>query len=413
MSNEKHPKFSIVVPMYNNANRLKQGLDSIVTQSYENWECIVVNNNLDPKDPKQADEFNTAFKQFKDSIRLFYPKEAESIIKKIHVIDMDKCRVNKARETGIQKADEHSDFTMFMDGDDRLHRDALKNAAAALKEKGMTVENTSIITQGQVYLDLKGVYGGKYENVDDYIKNKETKPPKVHDNGINYLQTEYFKGETKSGITRYLLNTKEYKDKFKQPVFTYEDAASTPGNILRAENAILETDDVNYIYCQNENSMTQIAGVDQDIKRQEDTLEALKYGNDDIPEAIEYMKEHCESFKKLGEETQNKQIQKLRGTIKEQIDHYHKITNEKLHGFEVQKMKEEKEQTLDDLTQAYNTQPKATFEQLMSEAIKKYQEHGYTPEFEAKFRAHLASIPPPTQQKQFAFMDQNAPEREQ
>ena len=57
------------------------------------------------------------------------------------------------------------------------------------------------------------------------------------------------------------------------------------------------------------------------------------------------------------------------------------------------KLKEEKEKTLTELTESYQTQPEAAFERLMKEAAEKFREHGYTPEWEAKFRANLAKLP--------------------
>ena len=39
-------KFSIILPTYNRASTfLKQAIDSVVSQSYENWELIIIDNN--------------------------------------------------------------------------------------------------------------------------------------------------------------------------------------------------------------------------------------------------------------------------------------------------------------------------------------------------------------------------------
>ena len=92
----------------------------------------------------------------------------------------------------------------------------------------------------------------------------------------------------------------------------------------------------------------------------------------------------------IGEQLLFKQIDKMRsanekteiesGLVKSADNHFGKL-------------KEEKQQTLANLTHAYGTQPKTTFEQLMKEAAEKFREHGYTPEWEAKFRANLAKLP--------------------
>ena len=35
---------SIVIPNYNRANLIGETLDSIIQQTYENWECIIVDD---------------------------------------------------------------------------------------------------------------------------------------------------------------------------------------------------------------------------------------------------------------------------------------------------------------------------------------------------------------------------------
>jgi glycosyltransferase involved in cell wall biosynthesis len=44
MAAASSPKVSIVTPVYNNATDLAECLDSILAQTYHNWECIVVDN---------------------------------------------------------------------------------------------------------------------------------------------------------------------------------------------------------------------------------------------------------------------------------------------------------------------------------------------------------------------------------
>lgn len=39
-----HPLVSVIVPAYNEARRIRECLDSVLAQTYTNWECIVANN---------------------------------------------------------------------------------------------------------------------------------------------------------------------------------------------------------------------------------------------------------------------------------------------------------------------------------------------------------------------------------
>ena len=43
----KNPIVSVVIPTYNHANFLRSALDSIIAQSFDDWEAIVVNNYSD------------------------------------------------------------------------------------------------------------------------------------------------------------------------------------------------------------------------------------------------------------------------------------------------------------------------------------------------------------------------------
>ena len=41
---EKKPLVSIIIPVYNGANYMRQAIDSAIAQTYENVEIIVVND---------------------------------------------------------------------------------------------------------------------------------------------------------------------------------------------------------------------------------------------------------------------------------------------------------------------------------------------------------------------------------
>ncbi|NDD72889.1 MAG: glycosyltransferase, partial [Actinobacteria bacterium] len=40
----RSPRVSVVIPTFNHAKLLKRALDSVVAQTFDNWEAIVVNN---------------------------------------------------------------------------------------------------------------------------------------------------------------------------------------------------------------------------------------------------------------------------------------------------------------------------------------------------------------------------------
>lgn len=51
------PKISVILPFYNASNTLSRAMESICSQTYENFECILVNNNSEDECSKLAKNF--------------------------------------------------------------------------------------------------------------------------------------------------------------------------------------------------------------------------------------------------------------------------------------------------------------------------------------------------------------------
>ena len=51
------PFISVIVPVYNVENYLKQCIESVINQSYKNFEIILVNDGSLDKSPLLCDEF--------------------------------------------------------------------------------------------------------------------------------------------------------------------------------------------------------------------------------------------------------------------------------------------------------------------------------------------------------------------
>lgn len=98
------PKISVILPFYNAANTLSRALDSITSQTYENFECILINNNADDKCSKLAKKFCKKDGRFK----LLY-EERQGVV----------FASNKG------SANAKGDFICRMDADDELTTDSL------------------------------------------------------------------------------------------------------------------------------------------------------------------------------------------------------------------------------------------------------------------------------------------------
>lgn len=93
------PKFSIIVPAYNAETTLKRCIESVISQTYDNWELIVV-------DDGSADSTLSICNEYvgQDS--------------RIMVLHKENGGVSSARNLGIEKAS--GDWISFLDADDKF-----------------------------------------------------------------------------------------------------------------------------------------------------------------------------------------------------------------------------------------------------------------------------------------------------
>lgn len=97
---------SIVVPIYNVENYLRQCLDSISEQTYKNFECILINDGSTDNSKQIAEEYLT------DS--------------RFKLINQSNKGLSGARNTGISHIREESTFVAFVDSDDYIYPDFLE-----------------------------------------------------------------------------------------------------------------------------------------------------------------------------------------------------------------------------------------------------------------------------------------------
>lgn len=103
------PKFSIIIPVYNVEKYIKNCLDSIMNQSFDDYEVIVVN------DGTKDDSMDIVEK---------YP---------VKVIEQKNQGLSVARNHGAEKA--KGEYLIFLDSDDSWNKDLLKEINKSLKNK--------------------------------------------------------------------------------------------------------------------------------------------------------------------------------------------------------------------------------------------------------------------------------------
>jgi glycosyltransferase involved in cell wall biosynthesis len=99
---------SVIIPVYNCGQFLRRCLDSLVDQSFKDWEAICINDGSKDNSGAILDEYAVADKRFK-------------------VVHKDNEGVSAARNTALSLV--NSDYIMFMDSDDFLHPQAMEICA--------------------------------------------------------------------------------------------------------------------------------------------------------------------------------------------------------------------------------------------------------------------------------------------
>lgn len=109
------PLVSIIVPCYNQAQYLDEALQSVLDQTYTNWECIIVNDGS----PDNTEEIAKKWVD-KDSRFIYLYKENEG--------------VSSTRNLGIEKA--KGEYLQFLDSDDFLNKEKLELSLQQIETNG-------------------------------------------------------------------------------------------------------------------------------------------------------------------------------------------------------------------------------------------------------------------------------------
>jgi glycosyltransferase involved in cell wall biosynthesis len=92
-----NPYFSIVIPTYNRAHLISKAIDSVIAQTFENWELIIV----DDGSTDNTKELIASYQEEDSRVGYIYQQNAER---------------SAARNKGIEKAKGH--YICFLDSDD-------------------------------------------------------------------------------------------------------------------------------------------------------------------------------------------------------------------------------------------------------------------------------------------------------
>ena len=134
MTKDSHPLFSVVIPSYNREGIIKKAIDSVLSQSFQNFEIIVIDNGSTDNTKQMVESYASS------KIKYFFQKGSGSPA--------------SPRNVGIRKSS--AEWICFLDSDDYW----LPNKLEVLNRKINTRKNADVFYH--------------YEKMFDYNIGKET-----------------------------------------------------------------------------------------------------------------------------------------------------------------------------------------------------------------------------------------------
>lgn len=123
---KKTPEISIVVPVYNMEKYLAQALESILGQSFQDWECIVVDDGSKDSSPAICEEYGKRDSRFK-------------IVHKLN------GGISSARNAGLRLVSGR--YLAFLDSDDWLDSDYLLRLYNLIEKTGADIVQCGFIKE--------------------------------------------------------------------------------------------------------------------------------------------------------------------------------------------------------------------------------------------------------------------------
>ena len=235
------PQISTIVPVYNVETYINKCIDSVLSQTYKDWELILVDDGSTDNSGKICDEY-----ALKDN--------------RIKVIHKENGGAASARYKGIESS--NGKFIFFLDGDDYIPEDALINLYTTYTKDNF---NADIITGNAYYIDTNN-HILKYFNRGNFkiLVNEEI---------ANYIYTRHYKSLSGILISKFL-----FKNLILKPTDIYmgEDLIVIY-QILAFAKRMINSEKTTYYYLNRQNSA--VNDIDTEKSHKDDFIKLIKYYN--------------------------------------------------------------------------------------------------------------------------------------
>lgn len=230
-------KYSFIVPVYNTEKYLKKCLDSLINQTYKDFEIIVVNDGSTDKS---------------SNIISKYQKKYKNII----VIDKENEGLSMARNRGVQKSS--GKYIIFVDSDDYVSNKLLEEVDKKIDDSDIL--RFQIATEDEEYTKINEYHEEGFESMCGY-------------DAFKYLSSYHFVEPAWCYVIRknYYI---ENKFSFKRSVY-HEDFGLIPYVIYKARK-VKSVDFIGYYYIQRNGSIMNNNDYKKTVKKAFDMLEQYK-----------------------------------------------------------------------------------------------------------------------------------------
>lgn len=209
---------SIIVPIYNVEEYLKECLDSIQKQTYQNYDCIMINDGSTDSSREIAETY--------------------LVDSRFRLINQDNQGLSAARNTGLRNLKEESSFVAFVASDDYLNPLFLEKLAEQISEDVDIIEGSIQSYKEGIYYNLLQIHQDKL-----VLTTVEEK-----------LEQLWFQGVRISVFPK-LYRKSLLNDNFFPQGFIFEDLAVIP-ELVTLSRKWVKIQDVLYYYRIRENSIT-------------------------------------------------------------------------------------------------------------------------------------------------------------
>lgn len=152
-----HMRFSIIIPLYNKQAYVRKALESVIAQTYKDFECIIV-------DDGSTDNSAAVCEEFSNSLTL-------SLSNPFRLIKQPNAGVAVARNNGV--AASNGEYICFLDADDWWEPEYLEEMDRLIREypdAGLYATNYVYYKPGKTHVALK-IDRGYMNYPEAYLKN--------------------------------------------------------------------------------------------------------------------------------------------------------------------------------------------------------------------------------------------------